>query len=204
MKKSYWNLVTAPTDFFKSVKTEKKHTTWLFFALLWLISSALLVAGIRYTHPAPEQFGPGYWGGWYILLAVCIVFAFVAAATMHAICWLFGARGGYKETFKILAYGSWPVIAMMWPLFPLMNRMSDNIGITYALMFVAFGYIPVFWSLGLYYKGIRALHKLQGVRAFFCASIGWITALGTFVACYLLFLFLYMSVGLAIAFASGP
>lgn len=84
--------------------------------------------------------------------------SFISAAILHVIIYLMGAKKGFENTYKAIAYGSTPSILFAW--FPFVN--------------IAFG----LWSWYLIVKGMSKLQNVTMERAFIATLVPFICVLG--------------------------
>ncbi len=149
-----------PSEFFAAVKGDKgvgpafKYNAVISLVptviiAIFLVAAASLLSGLLLPLMA---LGPI--GNIITILGIGLVVAiyvtsllapFVSAAVLHAFAYIFGARGGYGQTYKTTIYGGTPAVLLGWIPF--------------------IGFIFSFWSIYLYIKGLSTLHGISMGRA---------------------------------------
>ena len=97
-----------PTKSFKSVQKASFGDAFRYFLLLAIVSSVL--SGII-AAPFIGVFAIVTIISTYIFF---IVGLFIGGVILHIFAWLFGARKGFEQTLKTVAYASTPGLLFMW------------------------------------------------------------------------------------------
>ena len=151
--------VLSPVETFQKVKDTDYGDTLVYFLVLVLINTVLLVPIMLITLSSMwtvfngmfQRLGFGTLTGFGIVMFAvmmiigALVLLFFGAAWLHLWVYLFGGRKGYQETLKVLAFGETPALLLGW--IPVVGMLGG------------------IWSLVLFILGIRELQGISTGRA---------------------------------------
>lgn len=171
-----------PGEFFEKVKDEKRYELplrfYFFIIILQIVSIVFLYFLGLFEFPSLPLIG-SLGTGWMLLLSgivilmVIVVFlltiigTFIGAGILHIFAKIFGAKGGYHNTYKAFVYSTAPAI---FSGFLYLNFGDMWLKLIMFLPFSAWGFI-------LLVKGLSKLHNISGKRAFLIALMPILIAL---------------------------
>lgn len=173
-----WGMLVHPFRTFEETKMNTLGQAILYFmawAVVFLGISVALIEFVGTTggiYPVLEALGATSVSDTVIVLAFLLIAALVLVliivGLIYFICIVFGGKGGYDETAKVVIYGSTPGYLLGWIPFLLL--------------------IPGVWSLINQGIGFKELHRLTAIRivGVVVLSIVAIFLLYTFVSWFLL------------------
>ncbi|MAF99270.1 MAG: hypothetical protein CMH61_01530 [Nanoarchaeota archaeon] len=181
------DVLISPDYFFRGIKREKGLTSsFIYYAVLSLFgvvfsffSATYLVLpllsqytentllgaylGMSITEPAVGSFVFGFFAA--------VLLSFVFAGLLHLWCLLFGGKGSYTQSYKLLAYSQTPKLLFSW---------IPGIGVFAGI-----------YSLVLIIIGTQRLHNISRTRAIIMYVLPYIFALFILIAVVVLGLLVF-------------
>lgn len=167
-------LLSSPSMFFESIKTENAAIAFGIFVVASLLSSILNTL-VSWTMPFFGYFGYGYfallnpssifsyWGVWVppiVSVILSLIMFFIFAGIIHILVVVFKGEGNVKDTYKIYAYS-------MIPFF-IINIIP------------VIGFLAIIYSLILMIIGISKVHNISTGKAAVACLLPVILLIGIF------------------------